>query len=117
VQNIKHNLIRLLFEDSSKHHAIHLDSIRKACESGPAAFLTKFYLEHHSPPEKAVKATTKPLPVANEDNRPVDFDDLEEVEHKELRKDMDGDVSSQATSSLFSSILGMKESKFRAADK
>lgn len=115
---------KLLLEDPSKHHAMHLDVVRKSSESNPASFLSSYYTPETVPKTvvkasvaKAPEAKAKSAPAPVEDDAPVDFDNLEDVETKEKKKTAESsDNEAGASTSIFSSILGGKESKFRVGN-
>ena len=87
-----------------KHHAMHLDSVRKLCEANPNSFL-------ESAPSHSVAAKKVGRTVSKQTNKAEDFvpsfDNLEEVGKAE-----EAGVSSNEAG-FISTVMGTKESKFR----
>jgi hypothetical protein len=110
-------MCRLLVEDTVKHHALHLDTIRRTCSKDPAAFLTAFYNALNQPTRN--KQQVIKVAKSNEDKEEepiVAFDGLEEVETREHRRLNSTREGGSAVTGLFTSILGSKESRFRTAN-
>ena len=102
------HLFRLLVSDPSKHHAIHLDSIRKNCDANPSTILKGFEGVNLST-VKVIKTVSVSRNAANQSDTVSRFDGIDDVEAKEtLRENSDSSSSFSAFS-----LLGTKESKFK----
>ena len=115
----------MLLLEPHKHHAVHLASLRKLCESGPLKLLKRHKSSAPSSPSKAPRSPVRasapaaaPAPTLVKAAPPATeefhFDELGALEDKtDAEEEAEPAVSSAGGKSTWSSsIFGSKASKF-----
>jgi len=106
----------MLLLEPNKHHAVHLASLRKLCESNPLKLLKRHKTSQSSLTSSPISTPRTPVPppasVPITDNSDFRFDDLDRLEEQDDQLDESEPGPSAGSTSWTKGIFGGKASKF-----